>query len=932
MRRALLSLGVLLALAFAPQAQADFGLASLDGGALDSVGDPVTQAGAHPHVFGTRFAFNTVPGGGGPNDPPVLPAEDVRDVAATLAPGFLGDPTVVPTCPAAQFFDVVTCPPDTRIGTAVVFLDATGNPVIDSFVEPIYNLTPGFGSAGKFGFSIGGVPTVLNATLSKTPPYTPIVASLATPQILSVYKVETRFWGIPADPANDAERCIGGCPSPAPLEAFLSLPTACEGPIETTLDVISWLGSTDQGSFFSHANGDPDAHLPITGCDQLEFEPTLQARPTTNLADSPSGLDVDLAVPQAGACVAGPPVSCPEATAHLRDTTVTLPEGLTVNPSQANGLGACSPAQVDLQGPDPAQCPDASKVASVEVDTPLLGHPVKGAAYLATPHQNPFNSLIALYITLDDPQSGTVVKLAGEVQLDPQTGQLSATFEDNPQVPFDHFRLRFKAGPHGALRTPPTCGNYTTTSQMTPWSAPASGPPETLSDTWTISQSPNGSCATAPEQLPHAPTFDAGTVSPISKSHSPFVVKLRREDGSQNFSAVAVRPPPGLVAKLAGTAICSDGALAAAESKSGNEEKANPSCPLDSRVGSVTAGAGAGPAPYYAPGTAYLSGPHKGAPMSLAILTPATAGPFDLGTIVVKTALHVDPKTAEITAVSDPIPSILEGIPLDVRTVDVSLDRPEFTLTGTSCDPLAVSGLLTSTLGQLASLSSRFQLSDCTRLGFKPRMTLRLRGGTKRGKYPALTAVVTPRAGDANIASVSLALPRSEFLANEHIRTVCTRPDFAADRCPAGAIYGEATVDTPILDYDLSGHIYLRSSDNLLPDAVADLRGPASQPIKLETSGRTDSIRGGIRNTIDFVPDAPFTKATVALQGANKGLLVNSRDICARVYRATVRYTAHNGLTYVDHPKMRARCGGRGKRGRGGRGRGKRVAHRSAVR
>ena len=264
---------------------------------------------------------------------------------------------------------------------------------------------------------------------------------------------------------------------------------------------------------------------------------------------------------------------------------------------------------------------------------------------------------------------------------------------------------------------------------------------------------------------------------------------------------------------------------------------------------------------------------------------------------------------------------MLEGIPLDVRSVSVFIDRPQFTLTGTSCDPASVDGLLTSTLGAVAPLSVRNQLSDCGRLPFKPRMTLKLRGGTKRGAHPALTIALMPRAGDANIASVSVALPRSEFLENAHIRTICTRPDFAAERCPAGAIYGEATVDTPLLDYDLAGHVYLRSSDNLLPDVVPDLRGPAHQPIRLESAGRTDSIRGGIRTTIDFVPDAPFTKALVRLQGANKGLLVNSRDICARAYRATVRYTAHNGLTYVERPKMsgaaaRASVGPQGQRGR----------------
>ena len=263
---------------------------------------------------------------------------------------------------------------------------------------------------------------------------------------------------------------------------------------------------------------------------------------------------------------------------------------------------------------------------------------------------------------------------------------------------------------------------------------------------------------------------------------------------------------------------------------------------------------------------------------------------------------------------------MLQGIPLDVRSVSVVIDRPEFTLTGTSCDPASIDGLLTSTLGQSAPLSVRYQLSDCGRLPFKPRMTLKLRGGTKRGAHPALTIALTPRPGDANIASVSVALPRSEFLENAHIRTICTRPDFAAERCPAGAIYGEATVDTPLLDYDLAGHVYLRSSDNLLPDVVPDLRGPAHQPIKLESSGRTDSIRGGIRTTIDFVPDAPFTKALVALQGAGKGLLVNSRDICGRVYRAVVGYRAHNGRAYTERPKMVANCGrgGRGRRGEGG--------------
>jgi hypothetical protein len=300
---------------------------------------------------------------------------------------------------------------------------------------------------------------------------------------------------------------------------------------------------------------------------------------------------------------------------------------------------------------------------------------------------------------------------------------------------------------------------------------------------------------------------------------------------------------------------------------------------------------------------------------------------------VIRTALHVDPRTARITAVSDPIPSILQGIPLDVRTVDLILDRDQFTLTGTSCDPDAVTGQLTSLLGQVAQLSARYQLAECTSLGFKPKMTLRLKGSTRRGGHPQLTTAIFARAGDANIRSVQLALPRSEFLENAHIRTICTRPDFAADRCPKGAIYGSAIVHTPILDEPLAGNAYLRSSDNLLPDLVTDLRGPAHLPVKVEAAGRTDSIRGGIRNTFDFIPDAPFTKAVVRLQGGNKGLLVNSRNICARTYRATVRFTAHNDRTHTIRPKMQAQCKKKRKAKRGGhkRGKGKRGAKRSAI-
>ena len=396
---------------------------------------------------------------------------------------------------------------------------------------------------------------------------------------------------------------------------------------------------------------------------------------------------------------------------------------------------------------------------------------------------------------------GLVIKLAGKVSADPVTGRLTTSFTENPQQPVSHLRLALFGGAVAPLRTPATCGTYATTSVMTPWSAPDSGPPATPKDEYAISQGAGGKPCGAPA---NAPSFEAGSIAPLAGTYKPFVLNLRRDDGTQQFSSVTVSPPPGLVAKLAGTPTCSDAALSAAAAKSGAAEKASPSCPAASAIGTVQAQAGAGPTPYNAPGTAYLTAPYKGAPLSLAIVTPALAGPFDLGTIVVRTALHLDPKSAQVTAVSDPIPTILQGIPLDIRAVSIRLDKPGFTLNPTSCDPSTVTGSLLSSAGSAASLQSRFQLAECGRLGFKPALSLSLKGATKRGDYPALTAVLRPRPGDANITSASVALPHSEFLAQEHIRTVCTRVQFAADACPAASIYGQVTATSPLLDYPVS--------------------------------------------------------------------------------------------------------------------------------
>jgi hypothetical protein len=877
----------------------------------------VTQAGGHPD-YTTRFEYSSGVFSG--------PDETPKDLVAEQPAGAVGNPLSVPRCESADFFLTVlgNCPTEAQIGVS-------GVNTIFQGLSPVYSLVPPPGEPSLIAFKSILVTVILYASVRSDGDYgLRVEARNIFPGVTLLGNTLT-LWGVPHDPVHDIHRIdrdtsdwggsVSGVPRP-----FLTAPTDCDtGPVPITLRSRSW--ETPE-----HWTEDTDTAAEATGCEQIEFEPELEARPSTNVADSPSGLEFDLEVPQNEDCVLipeseaeeeemledGEPVyDCGLATSHLKDTTVTLPEGFAINPSSANGLDGCSLEEANLvtgvgetpvqSNGEPAECPDASKIAEVEVDTPLLDQPLKGGVHIADPHKNPFESLLALYIAVDDKQTGITATLAGEVQADSETGQLTASFEDNPQLPFENFRISFKQGPHAPLRTPAVCGDYETDADFVPYSAPNSSVSST--DEWEITSGHNGSCANDAASQPHAPAFDAGTITPIAGAESPFVMQLKREDGSQNFGAVTIDPPPGLLAKLAGTQICPDAFLAAAAAKDGAEEKASPSCPATSRLGSVVAGAGAGPSPYYAPGTIYLAGPYKGAPLSLAIVAPATAGPFDLGTVVNRIAAYIDPRTAQITAVSDPLPTILEGIPLDIRTVDVALDRPSFTRNPTSCDPMAVGGLLTSTQGALAPLSSRFQVAECGQLGFKPKMFLRLFGKRfSRGANPRLRAVIVPRTGDANISRIAVKMPSSLFLDQSHIRTVCTRVQFAADACPPGAVYGKVIAQSPLVDYPLTGNVYLRSSDNKLPDLVADLRGPAHQPVRIEGVGRTDSVKGALRNTFDIVPDAPVTKVVLLLQAGNKSLLVASRNLCKGDQRARVNLTAHNGRQLLINPKIRIPC------------------------
>lgn len=811
------------------------------------------------------------------------------------------------------------------------------------------------------------------------------------PAALPLLGQSITLWGTPWSSAHDEWRRGASCascqtkgeippggvapadrvsydPAWGPIKPFLSNLTECSGrDLATRLFTDSY---EHPGPFTPE--GDPlppdpiDNDLPgwkvydspapaVTGCNRLGFDPAIALDPTRQGAaanqatDSASGLDVELKIPQNNDLpFNAPPDGAPQAevdqyladaiaywgsdqglaTSHLKDTVVTLPEGMTLNPAAADGQGACTPQQIGLTDSDsptppairfnnrPVACPDSAKVGEVVVETPLLDEAdwPTGSVYLATQGDNPFGSDFAIYIAVESPKRNLIVKLAGQVEPDPISGRLTTIFVENPPLPFDTFRLRFKAGPRATLATPVTCGTHTSTNSFAPYSHPAN--PVVVNDPFELNSSPAGGCPASKAERPLNVGFSAGSTELVAGAHSPFTVRLTRPDGNQELDRVEVTTPEGLAAKLAGVPYCPEAAIAVAISRTargdGAREIATPSCPAASQVGTTTVGAGAGPSPFYVGGKVYLAGPYQGAPVSLAFIVPAVAGPFDLGVQVVRTALRVNPKTAQVTAVSDTIPKILRGVPLRIREIRVDIDRPGFTINPTDCSEQLITGKVFGASGATTEVSNRFQVAECARLPFKPRLKLRLKGGTRRSDYPALTAILTTRVGDANIARTAVALPHSEFLAQEHIRTICTRVQFASDTCPKAAIYGRATAWSPLLDEPLSGPVYLRSSDNPLPDLVPDLRGPAHQPIRVELAGRTDSINGGIRNTFGLIPDAPVSKFVLRMQGGKKGLLVNSRDICAKLSRAKVSMTAQNGRELVLRPKLRASCEGKG--------------------
>ena len=899
---------LLWALWAAPAVHADFGIAagSLTVAAEEEGGSLDVRAGSHPFAYTIHFEMNTDSEGESEGG-------YLRDIMIEAPPGLVGNPLAVPACPRGTFeAGAQGCPPSTQIG--VVRAIPAKLPAI---VTPLYNVVPPPGVATVFGINARAAQlTSLQYGSVRESDYGVDVFAPNVP--IPLTSVTASVWGTPADPGHTPERGPddkpSGFPSEAPLLPFLTLPAKCTDPLGLTVKVDS---TASPGAYVSEstvmrdAGGNP---VSLTGCEAVPFNPGVSATPSSAQAEASSGLDFELKLPNEGLLTPnGVTETEPE------KTEVVLPEGVAVNPSAANGIVGCTEAQFASASLDNPGCPEASKVGTLVAKTPLLEEAIEGSVYLAQPRENKFNSLLALYIVASAKERGILVKQAGEVQADPETGQLTTTFDELPPLPYSSFEFDLREGPRAPLVTPQACGEYTTTARLYPFSDPNTATVKTAP--FKITSGANGgACAASEAQLPARPAFAAGTTAPVAGHYSPFVFHVSRNDGEQRFSSIAATLPTGLLGKLKGVPYCPESGIATAESRSaeggGAEELASPSCPAASQVGVVNVSAGAGPSPYYVQGKAYLAGPYKGAPLSLEIITPAIAGPFDLGSVAVRTTLSVGLFDAQIHAESDPLPKILHGIPLDVRSISLQMDRDEFTLNPTNCQEKTVAGSVTTLTGLGSSLSAPFAVGGCKGLQFQPKLAISLKGATKRTGHPALKAVVTyPKdSGQANIARAQVELPASEFLDQGHIGTVCTQPQLKSNSCPKASIYGKATAYTPLLDKPLSGPVYLGAGfGHTLPDLVAELNGQ----IRVLVHGKVDSgKKGGIRNTFEAVPDAPVSKFVLEMQGGKKGLLVNSTDICKGTHRALAKFAGQNGKVDSFKAPVKSSCRGKGKKGK----------------
>jgi hypothetical protein len=926
-----------------------FGIERFAMQAEEEGGGRTDQAGAHPFQLTTTLQLNSSGASGSHQhggEPRVAQPALPRNVRVTFPAGLVGTAKPVPQCDMATFLTLAVeltnaCPKESAVGVASATVIEPKAVPLARLPVPIFNLPPAHGEPARFGFMVAGAPVLIDTSVDPEDEYKITGEVHNVTQVVEYLSSTLTLWGTPGDPRHDSARgwectyvgvtSITGaeCAPPAVREEtpFLRMPTACNSSLEYQAEIEPW--NVPVGSQVDEAS---DTSPPLLGCNRVPFDPAISASPTSRLASNPSGLDFELRLPDPG-------FSNPTgiAGAQPKKIEVALPEGMTINPSQAEGLATCSPQQYSRERFDskPGEgCPEASKIGSVTSHTPIFDETLEGSLYVATPYENPFGSLIALYVLARAPERGVLVKQPLEVSTDPRTGRLVTIADHAPPAPYEDFRLHFREGARSPLITPPGCGSFTTTAKFVPYSAqsPANPDPAEVIErkaVFAIDRGvTGGACPSGP--APFHPDFSAGTQSNQAATYSPFDMRITRADGEQDITRLSAVLPPGVVGKIAGLGRCPDAGIARAASRSGPhggaEERSDPSCPADSRIGTTYAGAGVGSQLIYVPGSLYLAGPYNGDPLSVVAITPALAGPFDAGTVVVRQALTVNPTSGEVEvdgSASDPIPHILKGIPLNLRELQVKVDRPDFTLNATSCaeeqaraEIFGGGTVLAPTPDTPVALQARYQAAGCRALGFKPKLAIKLSGGTRRGAHPSLRALVTPRKGDANFSRAVVALPHSAFLDQGHIRTICTRVQFAAPpgdgaHCPKGSVYGHAKAWTPLVEGPAEGPVFMRSSNHNLPDLVLALKGPPSAAVHIVLDARIDSVHGGIRTSFTHIPDLPVSRFLLQMRGGHKGLIVNSRNLCFKPKRnrADARLAGQNGRREHSRPVVRAtRC------------------------
>ncbi len=920
-RRALTlcALAALVLLASAVPASAQFGLlpgkAGFDVTATNADGTPDLQAGSHPFALTTTIRFKTTTENGEP-----VPDGNVKDIRVELPPGLVGNATAVPQCSQRQFFtppvsngdltssNSTNCPAATAVGVETVEVFESSE-IAAPFKVNIYNLVPPPGMPAEFGFSFTDVPVVLVPSVRGGRDYGISVESRNTSQALPILSATTTFWGVPADPRHDTERgreCLNGfnltgrtCPAGSPEVPLLTLPTSCGAPLQYRVSADSWQESGAPVTAAVESEDGEGNPTGLDGCNQLPFEPSISLAPDGQAASAPTGLVVGVHVPQETLLN---PAGLSEA--DVRNTTVTLPEGMALNPAAADGLLACSTEQAGYEGreagsgellfsPGPTACPEDSKIGTVQIKTPLLAESLEGAVYLAAQNANPFGSLVAMYLVAEAPQAGVRVKLAGEVQLDERTGQVVSTFPDTPQLPFEDLRLHFFGTARAPLSTPALCGSYTTDAAFGPWSATPAAQP---SSEFTITSGPNGSPCANP--LPFAPALTGGSTSIQAGGFSPFTTTLTREDGNQNLRSVVLHMPPGLSGTLTGVQLCGE-----AQADAGT-------CGPASLIGETIVSVGLGGDPFSVRGgKVYLTGPYDGAPFGLSIVNPAKAGPFDLGQVVVRAKVEVNPYTAALTIATDPsgpyaIPQILDGIPLQIKHINVIVNRERFTFNPTDCNPLAITGTLQSSEGSSQALSVPFQVTNCAALSFAPKFVVSTSGRTSRANGASLKVRLAypsaPAGSQANIARVKVELPKRLPSRLKTLQKACTAAQFEANPagCPAASIVGHAKATTPILPVPLEGPAYFVShGGEAFPSLIVVLQGYG---VTVDLVGATFISKQGITSsTFKTVPDVPVGAFELTLPEGPYSALAANGGLCGRAAAAKLKMpttiTAQNG-------------------------------------